>query len=136
MRACSNETRGAPAGAPVNTSSRLDIAYDRLEGSVFGLVEEMDASLCLFRYQFGTNMATFQRDCDCGGDVRQASARERAGRPVDDKYQEVLSVASMVKLERVMRVHAILYARARDLFARRAEAVRGATGVRLICDGT
>ena len=128
--------RNAPAGAPVNTSSRLDIAYDRLEGSVFGLVEEMDASLCLFRYQFGTNMATFQRDCDCGGDVRQASARERAGRPVDDKYQEVLSVASMVKLERVMRVHAILYARARDLFARRAEAVRGATGVRLICDGT
>ena len=116
-----------------NATARIDVAYARLEASVFGVVEHMAASYCLWRFQFGT-LDHFKRDCDCRRRERTRAKREADGLVAATKYQENATVESFLRIERAMADYARLYARAEDLFRRRAEAVEAATGARLLCD--
>ena len=115
------------------------LARRRLDASVVGLVEDLDASLCLWEYQFGhhrANATDYARRCDCRGAARRASAPVgiTGGPKHAGKYDEKVSLRAVLRIEAALRPHARLYDYAAGLFRRRADAVARDTGVRLLCD--
>ena len=134
------EHLGSPLGPECDASGQAALARRRLDASIVGLVEDLDASLCLWEYQFGhhrANTTDYARRCDCRGAARRASAPVGlAGGPKHaGKYEEQVSLRAVLRIEAALRPHARLYDYAANLFRRRADAVARATGVRLLCDG-
>jgi hypothetical protein len=144
------EHLGSPLGPTCDAPAQAALARQRLDASIVGLVEELDASLCLWEYQFGhhrANATDYARRCDCRGDARRASAAASAaalrgnaplgiagGPKHAGKYDEPVSLRAVLRIEAALRPHARLYDYAAGLFRRRADAVKRATGVRLLCD--
>ncbi len=144
------EHLGSPLGTECDAPAQAALAQQRLDASIVGLVEDLDASLCLWEYQFGhhrANATDYARRCDCRGDARRASAAAsaaalRGNAPVGiaggpkhaGKYEEKVSLRAVLRIEAALRPHARLYDYAAGLFRRRADAVARATGVQLICD--
>ena len=133
------EHLGSPLGAECDAPAQAALARQRLDASVVGLVEDLDASLCLWEYQFGhhrANATDYARRCDCRGAARRASAPVGiAGGPKHaGKYEEQVSLRAVLRIEAALRPHARLYDYAAGLFRRRADVVARATGVRLLCD--
>ena len=144
------EHLGSPLGPECDAVAQATLARQRLDASIVGLVEELDASLCLWEYQFGhhrANATDYARRCDCRGDARRASAAASAaalrgnaplgiagGPKHAGKYDEPVSLRAVLRIEAALRPHARLYDYAAGLFRRRADAVKRATGVRLLCD--
>ena len=133
------EHLGSPLGPECDAPAQAALARQRLDASTIGLVEDLDASLCLWEYQFGhhrANATDYARRCDCRGDARRASARVGiAGGPKHaGKYDETVSLRAVLRIEAARRPHARLYDYAAGLFRRRADVVARTTGVRLLCD--
>ena len=144
------EHLGSPLGPECDASAQAALARRRLDASVVGLVEDLDASLCLWEYQFGhhrANATDYARRCDCRGDARQAAAAASAaalrgnahvgiagGPKHAGKYDEKVSLRAVLRIEAALRPHARLYDYAAGLFRRRADVVARATGVQLLCD--
>ena len=145
------EHLGSPLGAECDAPAQAALARQRLDASVVGLVEDLDASLCLWEYQFGhhrANATDYARRCDCRGATRRAAAAASAaalrgnahvvgitgGPKHAGKYDEKVSLRAVLRIEAALRPHARLYDYAAGLFRRRADVVARATGVRLLCD--
>ncbi|CAH0377843.1 unnamed protein product [Pelagomonas calceolata] len=145
------EHLGSPLGPECDAVAQAALARQRLDASVVGLVEDLDASLCLWEYQFGhhrANATDYARRCDCRGDVRRAAAAASAaalrgnahvvgitgGPKHAGKYEEQVSLRAVLRIEAALRPHARLYDYAAGLFRRRADVVARTTGVRLLCD--
>ena len=151
------QVRGESACAP-----RLDTIRERLEATIFGVLDHYGASLCLMRYQFGAfarDPGAFAAACDCR---RRAGPRGDSARPSDAtlergtravarrdgkacargdhlacvKADDGLSVKveSVAAISRSMAAHSALYARALDVFLARVAVAERATGLRLVCD--
>ena len=130
---------GSTLGPSCDAPAQAQLARRRLDASIVGLVEDLDASLCLWEFQFGhhrANVTDFAARCDCRGDVRRASAPVgiAGGAKHAGKYEEQVSLRAVLRIEAALRPHARLYEYAFELFLRRADAVARATGVRLLCD--
>ena len=133
------EHLGSPLGAECDEAGQAALARQRLDASVVGLVEDLDASLCLWEYQFGhhrANATDYARRCDCRGAARRALAPAGiAGGPKHaGKYEEQVSLRAVLRIEAALRPHARLYDYAAGLFRRRADVVTRTTGVQLLCD--
>ena len=115
---------------------RIDVAVARLEASVFGVQEHMEATYCLWKYQFGAaaHGTKFRRECDCRGAARRGAARDEELRIAAAKHRENATLESFLRAERGLAEYARLYARADELFRDRCDAVEAATAVKLLCD--
>ena len=146
------EHLGSPLGPECDAPAQAALARQRLDASVVGLVEDLDASLCLWEYQFGHHRA------NADGlrpalrlPRRRALHRLAAARAAVDPGQRIpqhggslkhagkyarrwYSLRAVLRIEAALRPHARLYDYAAGLFRRRADAVARATGVRLLCD--
>ena len=82
--------------------------------SIVGLVEELDASLCLWEYQFGhhrANATDYARRCDCRGAARRRGFELRGIAGVESmlgKYGEQVSLRAVLRIEAALG-HARLY---------------------------
>ncbi|EGB08774.1 hypothetical protein AURANDRAFT_63883 [Aureococcus anophagefferens] len=127
---------GAAAPRAWTARQRIDVAVARLEASVFGVQEHMEATYCLWKYQFGAaaHGTKFRRECDCRGAARRGAARDEELRIAAAKHQENATLESFLRAERGLAEYARLYARADELFRDRCDAVEAATSVKLLCD--
>ena len=124
------EHLGSPLGPECDAPAQAALARRRLDASIVGLVEDLDASLCLWEYQFGhhrANATDYARRCDCRGAARRAAAAaSAAAAPAGGNHRgsetrgQVRgtrpSLRAVLRIEAALRPHARLYDYAAGLF--------------------
>ncbi|KAH8094247.1 hypothetical protein JL720_4240 [Aureococcus anophagefferens] len=125
---------GAAAPRAWTARQRIDVAVARLEASVFGVQEHMEATYCLWKYQFGaaahgTSSAASATAAARRGAGPRGTRSSASPRPSTRRTRR----SSRSSAERAWQ-RARLYARADELFRDRCDAVEAATSVKLLCD--
>jgi hypothetical protein len=115
----------------------LRIATRRLESSVFGVVEEFDASMCLMRFQLGNyrSLRDYRAECDCRGNRTWMTAHKNihGNNTASSHHKEMLSLDDVRRIEAAMQPHKRLYALALEIFYRRVRATEQFADVKLLC---
>lgn len=113
----------------------FEVAKKRLDESLFGIVEELSASTCLWAFQMGQTLN--ETVCDCtknGGDDdikhigADASADTEMPEPTEDEKNAVATI-NFGAYERV-------YQYADALFRARVKVAEKETGLQLLCDAS
>jgi hypothetical protein len=114
----------------------LWLAAAHLESAVFGLVEFMQASTCLMKWQFGQWTQATAEQCDCrtgpGKSSGATMSKARAGMH-DYSKSPMINQETLTEAVKLMGRHESLYAFARSQFLLRAAFVSERTGVLLVC---
>ena len=113
---------------------RFAVARARLDATVFGLVEEMQASMCLWQWQFGLRLN--RSTCDCRH--RRVNAVDKVGEHSESSTAKLLNASAGARstLERMeFGFYDELYVYGVSLFVQRVRVVETSTGMKLLCRG-
>lgn len=117
--------------------SPFEVGRRRLDGMIFGLLNEFDASLCVWAFQMGHNISS-RPECDC----RTKDANASAARPIVGKAPATYKVwllqnASKEARQALTNLHyevdTQLFVYASNLFLQRVRVVEAAAGFPLLC---